>query len=364
MIEKAANPSEMTEWLDRLYHKNNNPEDNLFRGVTTNPPLSYNAIKDDTDYWTKWIDASIEADRCLDTELVFWKTYKEIVKRGAEIYRPMFEKTNFKYGYISGQVDPRLRQDVDKMMAQALDIRSLAPNVMVKVPGTAEGYQVIQRLTAMGIPTNNTLSFMIPQFIACMNAVTAGLQEARANGVDLSQWRSVITAMSSRYGTLGNLNKEALERNIDLSESDLRWAEIAIFKKACHLVAKNSEYSGKMLLCSVRMSPIVDGVLRSWHLEKAAGADIVYTLPPNFLAELLEKGRHLQFDPQIDEPVPSAVMDKLLRIPYFARGYAEDGYTNQEFNSHPALVATAQEFSKATQQMVDFVGSRVAKFLV
>ena len=55
-------------------------------------------------------------------------------------------------------------------------------------------------------------------------------------------------------------------------------------------------------------------------------------------------------------------MDKLMRIPYFERGYAEDGYTAKEFNSHPALLATAKEFSGATQQMVDFVAKRVAAF--
>jgi hypothetical protein len=55
-------------------------------------------------------------------------------------------------------------------------------------------------------------------------------------------------------------------------------------------------------------------------------------------------------------------MDKLMRIPYFEKGYAEDGYTPEEFNSHPALLATAKEFGGATQEMVDFVAKRVAKF--
>jgi len=51
-----------------------------------------------------------------------------------------------------------------------------------------------------------------------------------------------------------------------------------------------------------------------------------------------------------------------MRIPYFRRGYAEDGYAPEEFNQHPALVATAKEFSGATQSMVDFVAKRVAQY--
>jgi len=134
------------------------------------------------------------------------------------------------------------------MFTQAVELHSLWLNVMIKIPGTAEGYEVIKKLTAWAIPTNNTLSFIIPQFVACMNAVVEGINEARSNGLDLSKWRSVITAMSARYGTLGDLRKEAGERGIELTEADVRWAEIVIFKKACHLVEENSDYLGKMRL--------------------------------------------------------------------------------------------------------------------
>jgi transaldolase len=194
-----------------------------------------------------------------------------------------------------------------------------------------------------------------------MNAVVEGLKQARADGVDLTKWRSVITAMSARYGTLGDLQKDAEERNVSLSEADVRWAEIAIFKKACRLVEENGDYPGKMLLCSMRMSPTVDGQVRSWHVEKAAGADIVYTCPPPYLEDLLLRGHHLEFSDQINEAVPQEVMDKLRKLPYFEKGYAEDGYTSEEFNTHPALIETAKQFSGATQNMVDFVAQRVQR---
>ena len=362
MIEQASDKAAMTAWIGRMFHPDNKPEENLFRGVTTNPPLSYNAIKDNPGYWSDWIDAQIKKDRCTDVEVVFWHTYKEIVKRGAEAFRPMFEASGRKFGFISGQTDPRVRQDVDRMVAQGVELHAIAPNVMIKIPGTAEGYETIRRLTAKGIPTNNTLSFIIPQFVACMNAVVAGLREAKQNGVDLSGWRSVITAMSARFGTLGDLQKEAQERGIELSETDVRWAEIAVFKKACRLVAEHKEYVGKMLLCSMRMSPVINGQAYSWHVEKAAGADIVYTCPPSYLEALLFKGNHLSFGNEWQEPIPQPVMDKLMKIPYFEKGHREDGYTAQEFNTHPALIATATEFSGATQGMVDFVAKRVAAY--
>ena len=248
------------------------------------------------------------------------------------------------------------------MVDQGVELHALSPNVMVKCPGTAEGYEAIRTLTSKGIATNNTLSFVIPQFLACMNAVVAGLKEARQNGVDLSAWRSVITAMSARYGTLGNLAKDAEANGVELSETDVRWAEVAIFKKACRLVEENAEYPGKMLLCSMRTSPVIDGKPRSWHIEKSAGADIVYTCPPPYLEEMITKLDHVEFEHEIDNPIPGDVMDKLMRIPYFIRGYAEDGYTPEEFNTHAALVETASQFSEVTGKMVDFVGNRVKRF--
>ena len=361
MIEQAPDKDEMKEWLDRLYHKDNKPKDNIFRGVTTNPPLSHKAINDNPDYWAGWIKEQGKKESGKSAEAVFWDTYKEIVKLGAEVYLPIFEASGYKCGFISGQVDPRIRHDVDKMVAQGVELHSLSPNVMIKVPGTAEGYDVIKKLTAKGIPTNNTLTFIIPQFVACMKAVVSGMKEAKANGVDLNRWRSVITAMSTRYGMLGDLQKEAAERGIELTEADERWSEIAIFKKACRLVDENAEYPGKMLICSIRLSPTVDGVVRSWHIEKVAGANVVYTCPPDFLESLFFKGRHLEFSNQINDTVPQEVMDKLMKIPYFERGYAEDGYTVKDFNSHPALLATAKQHHEVTQKMVDFVAECIER---
>ena len=361
MIDKAADKERMKGWLDRFYSENNDPEENLFRGVTTNPPLSHKAIKADPNYWAQWIEDQMRVEKDKPAEVVFWDTYREIVKRGADVYMPLFEASGYKRGFISGQVDPRARHDADKMVAQAVDLHSLSPNVMIKVPGTAEGYEAIRRITAKGIPTNNTLSFIIPQFVACMNAVTEGMKEAKAGGVDLSRWRSVITAMSTRFGLLGDLRKDAGEKGIELTEEDERWAEIAVFKKACRLVEENAEYPGKMLICSIRMSPKVDGATRCWHLEKIAGANIVYTCPPDFLEALLFDGRHLVFTNQINDPVPSEVLDKLMKIPYFERGYREDGYTVEEFNRHPALLATADQHHNVTQEMVEFVTSCMMK---
>ena len=182
-----------------------NPMGQLFRGVTTNPPLSLAAFKDDPARWEKVAQKVLADNKGLDTEGLFWVLYKEVVRQGSDMFLPLFEASGHKEGFLSGQVDPRSAFDGEAMLAQALEIHAVNPNVMVKVPGTAEGYEIIEELTSRGIATNNTLTFVLSQLMDCAKSVMRGLEKAKANGVDLSKWRSVITHMEARYGDLGGL---------------------------------------------------------------------------------------------------------------------------------------------------------------
>jgi transaldolase len=192
--------------------------------------------------------------------------------------------------------------------------------------------------------------------VDCARTVKKGLERARANNVDLSQWRSVITHMESRYGDLGGLRGFAAEKGIELTDMDVRWAELAIFKKAYKYLLDNNLPS-KMLSCSLRVGPVVDGVTRIPHLEEKAGAGIVVTCPPTFIDQVInlsEQDKIMFVKDRILEDIPKDVLDKLMPIPYFERAYAVDGYTRDEYNTHPALQRTAEQFSKATEEMVSF----------
>ena len=343
--------------FDRMYDRDN-PISQLFRGVTTNPPLSLQAIQDDPPYWEKVAKDILAENPGLDKEGLFWELYKSVVKRGSEMYLPLFEASGYKEGFLSGQVDPRSVFDKDAMIRQAEEIAAINPNVMIKIPGSSEGYEVIEYLTAKGIPTNNTLTFVLPQLVDCANTVKRGLETARENNVDLSKWRSVITHMEGRFGNLGGLKDRAAEAGVELSDGEIRLAELAIFKKA-YKYLKDNELPSKMLSCSLIPGPTVDGNNRIWHLEEKTGANVVVTCPPSFIDKVLflpgvekitfEKDRIL-------EDIPRDVMDKLMRVPYFEKGYTADGYSRDEYSTIAPLQKTAEQFSKATEDMVAFAG--------
>jgi transaldolase len=328
-----------------------------FRGVTTNPPLSLQAIKLAPEMWAGRVKDLARAMPGAGVEQVYWALYLEVVREGAAMILPVYKASGGKYGMLSGQVDPRWVRDGTKMLEQGLQIAAQGENVMVKIPGSKEGYEVIEELTARGISTNNTTSFTVPQYLRCMAAVSAGLLRAKAAGVDLSRWRSVITHMSARLGELGDWKAEAAARGIPLALSEIRDGEEAVLKRAYHF-GKQHHHPSKMLQCSMRVEKDDrTGKTVSRHLQDYGGSDMVFTCPPGFIAGLMPVADELApFDPHaIDRAPNQASLEKLLRLPSFRAAYEFDGMTPDQFAHYGAFKATETEFAAATRQTVDFV---------
>jgi transaldolase len=88
----AAEPGKrpiLEEQFARLYNTGN-PAASVFRGCTTNPPLSLQAVKADPKFWDGWIDDLILSRPNLSIKEFTWLTYKEVVKRGAQLYMPIY----------------------------------------------------------------------------------------------------------------------------------------------------------------------------------------------------------------------------------------------------------------------------------
>jgi transaldolase len=224
---------------------------------------------------------------------------------------------------------------------------------MVKMPGTAEGIEGVRILTAEGIPTNVTLGFTVSQLVAVGEAAQAGLAEARARGADLRHWRSCAVMMLGRYEDAPPMKAQAAAQGMTLSEADIRWAGIAIFRKA-HRLFRERGYPSTLMAASMRLGPIVDGVQRVWHLDKLAGADAVLTVFPNIFETFLHAYAGEALPSQIDDPVPDDVLERLLRLPYFASAYDGHGIAPRDWADHPALQATAASFSEAMDKVEGF----------
>jgi transaldolase len=325
----------------------------LLRGATTNQPLTLQVIQKNPVYWTQWLKTSLGQASSITAKEAMWRVFIEIAARGADMLHPIAKASNYCSGQICCQVDPRDMTSVDMMVDQARRIHAARPNIMVKMPGTKEGIEGVRILTAEGVPTNVTLGFTVPQLIAVGEAAQAGLAEAKRRGANLRYWQSCAVMMLGRYEDHPLMQTQAQERGIHLTEADLRWAGIAIFRKA-HKIFGEKSYPSKLMAASMRLGPILDGVTHVWHLEKLAGANAVLTVFPNIFEVFLAAYTNLPIEAQIDEPVPAQVLERLLQIPYFAEAYDEHGIVPENFVDHPALQATASSFADAMNKIEIF----------
>jgi transaldolase len=354
----AASRAALEEQLSRIYVIGD-PASSLVRGCTTNPPLSLTAVKSDPKFWNEWIDDLIASNSGLGQYDYFWLTYKEVIRRGAKMMLPIWEASGGRYGYISGQLDPRLITETERMIADAQDLRTIAPNIMVKVPASAQGVEVVKVLTSLAIPTNVTTCFTLPQIWAVANAAAAGVKIAEKNGVDMSRWRAVITMMIGRLIEVPALDEQAARRGIALTWSDKHWFSLYVFRKAFRLL-KEAGLPSKMLACSMREGPMVGGTQHFWDVEKIAG-DIVYTMPPYVLEPLFNRCGDIVFQEEVlSDDMPAEVLYKMSQIPYCIQSSDPNGMETDQFNSHPATVATAEMFSKASSGLEEYVAQRMA----
>ena len=360
MVDSAP-PAKKAAWeeqLNRIYVIDD-PAKSLVRGCTTNPPLSLTAVKNDLPFWNEWVDNLIRSNPGLTQYEYFWQTYREVIRRGAEMMLPIWEASGGRFGYISGQLDPRLLTEPDKMIEQAKEIRAISPNLMIKVPASTQGVEVVKALTSMAIPTNVTTCFTLPQIWAVANAAKEGLALAEKNKVDMSKWRAVITMMIGRLTEHPALDQQAARRGITFTWADKHWLGIYIFRKAFKLLKDNGMPS-KMLACSMRDGPMVGGKYHFWDVEKIAG-DIVYTMPPYVLEPLFQRCEDLLFREEIlFDDVPEEVLRKARKIPYVLQSWDENGMELDQFNLHPSTIATAELFSKASAGLEEYVGERIA----
>jgi transaldolase len=169
-------------------------------GITTNPTIFAKALSDADDYADQVKDLAArrigfeEAVRMVTTYDVRW---------ACDVMRPAYDASRGVDGRVSIEVDPRLAADTDRTIAEAKALWWLVdrPNLFIKIPATRAGLPAITATLAEGISVNVTLIFGLERYEDVMNAFFAGMEQARANGHDLSKMASVASFFVSRMDT-------------------------------------------------------------------------------------------------------------------------------------------------------------------
>jgi transaldolase len=166
-------------------------------GVTTNPSIFQAAIGSGEGYQEQLADLAVRGVTV--DEAVRMMTTAD-VREAADVLRPVHEATGGRDGWVSIEVDPRLAHDTRATVAEARQLAWLVdrPNVMIKIPATEAGVPAITAVLAEGISVNVTLIFSLERYRQVMDAYLAGLEQAAAQGLDLSALRSVASFFVSR----------------------------------------------------------------------------------------------------------------------------------------------------------------------
>jgi transaldolase len=267
-------------------------------GVTSNPTIFQKAL-DKGDAYDQQVRAlaarNIEGDDAIRLLMAY------DIRWACDVLRPVFDATEGKDGRVSIEVDPRLAHDTERTTAEAQGLWWLVdrPNVMIKIPATAEGMTSITEATAEGISVNVTLIFGLDRYEAVMEAYLAGLERAKANGIDLSTIRSVASFFVSRVDTevdkrldkIGSDDAKALRGKAAIANARLAYEryEKVIASDRWKALAEAGAHVQRPLWASTGVKdPAYDDTM---YVVELVAADTVNTMPEATLDAVADHGQ-------------------------------------------------------------------------
>ena len=170
-------------------------------GLTSNPSIFEKAISGSADYNDDI--ASLSKDEN-DNSIIFFDMAIKDIQRAADIFKPVYDKTEGKDGFVSLEVSPLLARDTVATIKQARELwkKVNRKNVMIKIPGTKEGLPAIRECLSEGININVTLLFGLPRYREIIEAFMGGLEDRLTEGKPINDVASVASFFLSRIDVM------------------------------------------------------------------------------------------------------------------------------------------------------------------
>ena len=288
------------------------------RGMTSNPSIFEKAIAGSNLY--NDVLNSPEAKQ-LNANGLFEKIAIRDIQDACDIFRPVYDASKRRDGYVSLEVSPFLGFDTKATIDEARRLWKAVnrPNVMIKIPGTPEGLPAIRQCLEEGLNINITLLFAQSAYEHVAEAFVAALEARAAKGQDISHIASVASFFVSRIDTLvDNTIDEKLKTTSDAAQKALLESirgKVAIanarltYKKYQELfggprwkalAAKGAQTQRLLWASTSTKNPHYRDVV---YVEELIGADTVDTIPPATFDAFREHGK---LRPSLTENVEGA----------------------------------------------------------
>ncbi|RZU16336.1 transaldolase [Kribbella rubisoli] len=271
---------------------------NGIRGVTANPTIFARSILGSDDY-----DEQFSALMSVGTSVdkAYWELLMSDVGQALTVLRPVFDAGDCVDGFVSVEVSPELAHDAAGTIdaARWLRRRLAQPNLLVKIPATAEGVTAVETLTGEGSSVNVTLLFSLSRYAEIIEAYLSGLEKFTANGGDPSTVSSVASFFVSRVDTevdhrleaLGTDEALALRGQAAVAQAKLAYrsfTEQFSSRRWHHLADLGADIQRPLWASTSTKNP---GDRDTRYVEELIGPDTVTTLPEATIAAFEDHGR-------------------------------------------------------------------------
>ena len=303
-------------------------EDDGLRGMTSNPSIFEKAIADSSLYDDMLQSLASRKD------LTVTERYEQIAIRdiqgAADILRPVYDESQFHDGFVSLEVSPLLALETQKTIDEARRLWKTVDreNVMIKVPGTAQGIPAIRQLIGEGININVTLLFAQEVYEEVADTYIAGLEELAKRGGNLKRMAGVASFFISRIDTMvDSIIDDKLKATTDPGKQALlkslkgkvaiangkltyqRYQHIFSGPRWQTLASKGAQTQRVLWASTSTKNPAYSDVM---YVEELIGPDTVNTMPPATIDAFRDHGKLRK---SLTEDVPGAkkVMDDLAK---------------------------------------------------
>jgi transaldolase/glucose-6-phosphate isomerase len=345
------------------------------RGLTSNPTIFEKAINGSADYDAQ-MRALVRAGK--STTEIYEALAIDDIRQAADILRPVYDQTDGADGFVSLEVDPALAHDTARTIAEARRLFETVdrPNLMIKIPATAEGIPAIQATLANGINVNVTLIFSVTQYLAVVEAFLSGLEKLAASGREISRVASVASFFISRVDTavdkaLQAVGNRELQGKIAVANAKLAYAcfqEMLASPRWKKLAEMGARPQRPLWASTSTKNPAYPDTL---YVDNLIGPYTVNTLPLATLQALIDHGRvERTIDQQVDQARAQLAQLTALGIDFeaIAQTLQDEGVAAfarsfetlmQSIAEKSQRMALAFEYSASIQAQLDGYQSRL-----
>ena len=259
-------------------------------GLTSNPTIFDEAIGKGDAYD---VGIAAKAARGLAGEVLFTELALEDLRRAADLFRPVWDATDGRDGYVSMEVSPLLASDTQGTIDAALRICRDAdrPNLFVKIPGTPEGLPAIEAAIFAGVPVNVTLLFSQNQYLAAAEAYIRGIERRLTGKLD-PRIASVASVFVSRWDrAVAEKVPKALQNKLGIAVGEQTYLAYRTLLESPRWQALAAAGATPQRLLWASTGVKDPGAPDTLYVEALAAPDTINTMPEKTLLAFADHGR-------------------------------------------------------------------------